>query len=75
MTNLFIWTGRLYNGYQTLQITVEDERLDEWDMRVITATFRDDSRGISGRVETLLFGDEIGPAVLKAYDRGDYITL
>jgi hypothetical protein len=66
-------TGRVYNGAQVLNITVERETVDEFGTLDIVATFDDASRGISGRVDVLAFApDDIGPAVLMAYDAGRY---
>ena len=68
-------TGRVYDGQQILAITVEHESVDEWGLRVIEAIFLDASRHISGRVNTILFGDDIGQAILSAYDAGQYKPL
>lgn len=68
-------TGRAYNGPQVLKIEVESESTDDFGLCDIVATFRDDSRGISGRVKTVVFSDGIGAAVLAAYDAGRYQTI
>jgi hypothetical protein len=70
-------TGRTYDGAQVLEIYVlSAQQFGEWDMRDIIATFRDRSRGINGRVETVVFGSEsIGKAVLEAYDAGRYTII
>jgi hypothetical protein len=69
-------TGRTYDAPQVLLITVENKTTDEHGIADITATFKDDSRHISGRVETILFpGGLIGEAVLAAYDAGNYSPL
>ena len=66
-------TGRTYNGPQVLQITVEAEQIDEYGLHDITATFKDNSRNIQGRAKVLIvFPQELGPAVLSAYDAGQY---
>ena len=66
-------TGRVYNGAQVLEITIERETPDEFGTLDIVATFNDASRGIAGRVDVLSFEpDDIGPAVLMAYDAGRY---
>ena len=69
-------TGRTYDAPQVLRITVESKTSDEFGITDITATFVDDSRHISGRVQTVVFGNEpIGEAVLAAYDAGNYSPL
>jgi len=68
-------TGRTYDAPQVLAITVEKETPDEFGLVDIVATFRDDSRHISGRVHTVVFSDGIGPAVLAAYDAGRYEAI
>lgn len=69
-------TGRDYGKPQVLRITVESKTTDEFGMTDVTATFVDSARGISGRVQTIVFGnDPIGAAVLAAYDAGNYSLL
>jgi hypothetical protein len=69
-------TGRNYGKPQILAITIESETIDEFDLRDIVATFRDDARNISGRVSLVLFsGDNLGKSVLSAYDAGRYQSL
>jgi len=69
-------TGRTYDTPQTLIITVEAIKTDEWHITEIRATFRDTSRGISGRVNVIAFdGDNIGAEVLAAYDAGQYDAI
>ena len=74
--NITYSTGRTYDAPQVLAITVEKETMDEeFGLVDIVATFRDDSRHISGRVNTVVFNDGIGPAVLAAYDAGHYEAI
>lgn len=68
-------TGRTYDGPQTLEIEVETRKDDEFGLEEITATFRDQSRHISGRVTALVFNDGIGAAVLTEYDAGRYQAI
>jgi hypothetical protein len=69
-------TGRTYDTPQVLWITVEDQTTDNFGIVDFTARFVDESRHISGRVETVLFpGGLIGEAVLAAYDAGQYSPL
>jgi hypothetical protein len=68
-------TGRTYDGPQTLEIEVETRKEDEFGLEEITATFRDQSRHIAGRVTALVFPDGIGPAVLTEYDAGRYQSI
>lgn len=69
-------TGRDYGKPQVLTITVES--MTDHDMGTIDliATFIDGARGISGRVNTVMFPHEtVGAAVLAAYDHGNYSLL
>jgi len=68
-------TGRTYDGPQTLEIEIEDRKTDEFGLEEITATFRDNSRHIAGRVTAIVFNDGIGAAVLAAYDSGRYQAI
>lgn len=68
-------TGRTYDGEQVLQISVESESVDEYGLTEVVATFVDQSRHIKGRVNTIIFNDGIGAAVLSAYDAGRYESL
>lgn len=70
-------TGRTYDTEQVLEITVEEQGTDEWGIGEITATFKDASRNISGRiVKAPIFAREsIGEAVLSAYDHGNYQAI
>lgn len=68
-------TGRTYDGPQVLEIEVETRKEDEFGLEEITATFRDQSRHIAGRVTALVFPDGIGPAVLVEYDAGRYQAI
>lgn len=69
-------TGRTYDVPQVLWITVENKAQDTFGIWDVTATFKDASRGISGRVKTVVFGNNpIGEAVLAEYDAGRYVTL
>ncbi len=75
-TPLEFRTGRTYDAPQVLLITVESKTTDEHGIADITATFKDYSRHISGRVNIMLFpGGLIGEAVLAAYDAGQYSPL
>lgn len=76
MTQLEFTTGRIYDEPQVLVIIVEIKTTDEHGIADITATFKDASRHISGRVTTIAFApDRIGEAVLAAYDAGNYSPL
>lgn len=76
MTTTEYATGRTYDAPQVLRITIEDQTTDEFGLIDITATFVDASRNISGRVKTVAFPHEnIGAAVLAAYDAGKYSTI
>jgi hypothetical protein len=68
-------TGRTYDGPQILEIEIENRTQDEFGLEEITATFRDQSRHIAGRVTALVFPDGIGPAVLTEYDAGRYQAI
>lgn len=68
-------TGRTYDEPQVLEIEIEARTEDEFGLEEITATFRDQSRHISGRVNALVFPDGIGPAVLAEYDAGRYTAI
>jgi hypothetical protein len=76
MQNLTFKTGRKYSSDQILDISIEKNGEDEFGLRDIVATFVDSSRGISGRVEIVVFdSSDIGKAVLSAYDSGRYTTI
>lgn len=68
-------TGRTYDGPQILEIEIETRKQDEFGLEEITATFRDQSRHIAGRVTALVFPDGIGAAVLTEYDAGRYQAI
>lgn len=68
-------TGRTYDAKQVLLIDIESESVDEFGIREIVATFKDDSRHIKGRVNTLVFNDGVGASVLSAYDAGRYESI
>ena len=68
-------TGRTYDAKQVLLINIESESIDEFGIREIVATFKDDSRHIKGRVNTLVFNDGVGASVLTAYDAGQYESI
>lgn len=68
-------TGRTYDGPQVLEIEIEARKEDDFGLEEITATFRDHSRHIAGRVNALIFSDGIGPAVLTEYDAGRYQAI
>jgi hypothetical protein len=68
-------TGRIYDTKQVLEIVVESDIEDEFGIRDIVATFNDSSRNIKGKVNTVVFNDGIGQAVLDAYDAGRYQSL
>jgi hypothetical protein len=79
MTTITYATGRTYDAPQILAITVEQDATDEDGFREIVATFRDDSRHISGRCRTTLFMESsdraIGVAILAEYDAGRYEAI
>ena len=69
-------TGRTYDTAQVLEITEESRQDDGDGLATVVATFVDGSRGLSGRVEVLLFsGDNLGKEVLRVYDSGNYQQL
>jgi hypothetical protein len=69
-------TGRVYGSEQVLEIDVQENIEDDLGIYDIVATFVDSSRGISGRVETVVSNlADIGRAVLNAYDAGRYTTI
>ena len=68
-------TGRTYDAPQVLEIEIETRKEDDFGLEEITATFRDQSRHIAGRVTALVFPDGIGPAVLTEYDAGRYTAI
>lgn len=68
-------TGRTYDGPQILEIEIENRQTDEYGLEEITATFRDQSRHIAGRVTAIVFNDGIGAAVLTEYDAGRYQAI
>lgn len=68
-------TGRTYDTAQVLAITIESEITDDFGIRDVVATFKDDSRHISGRVNVIVFNDGIGASVLAAYDAGQYQAI
>ena len=68
-------TGRTYDTAQVLEISIESQVEDEFGLTEIVATFKDASRHISGRVNTIVFNDGIGAAVLSAYDAGQYQAI
>ena len=68
-------TGRTYDGPQILAIEIEARKQDEFGLEEITATFRDSSRHIAGRVTAIVFNDGIGAAVLTEYDAGRYTAI
>jgi hypothetical protein len=72
MTRIQYSTGRIYDEPQVLEIEIETRKEDDFGLEEITATFRDQSRHISGRVTAILFNDGIGAAVLTEYDAGRY---
>ena len=66
-------TGRVYDEPQILDITVENESVDDLGIIEFTATFVDTSRHISGKVDAIALKEsDIGKAVLLAYDAGQY---
>ena len=75
MTTITYTTGRTYDGPQALEIEIESRKADQWGFEQITATFRDRSRRISGRVDAIVFADGIGPAILAEYDAGRYTEI
>lgn len=68
-------TGRTYDTEQVLEIFVEGSVVDEFGLEEITASFIDASRHIKGRVNTVVFSEGIGKAVLEAYDAGRYESI
>lgn len=68
-------TGRTYDAPQVLEIFIEGSSVDEFGLEEITASFIDASRHIKGRVNTVVFADGIGKAVLEAYDAGRYESI
>jgi hypothetical protein len=68
-------TGRTYDSPQVLEIEIETRKEDEYGLEEITATFKDQSRHIAGRVTAIVFPDGIGPAVLIEYDAGRYQAI
>lgn len=68
-------TGRIYDEPQVLEIEIETRKEDEFGLEEITATFRDQSRHIAGRVTAIVFPDGIGAAVLTEYDAGRYQAI
>jgi hypothetical protein len=75
MNTIKYTTGRTYDAPQVLEITIESLVTDEFGLQDLVATFRDASRHISGRIETVVFNDGIGQAVLEAYDAGRYTAV
>lgn len=75
MNTIKYTTGRTYDTEQVLEITVESESMDSWGLQEIVATFNDTSRHIKGRVNTVVFAEGIGKAVLEAYDAGRYESI
>jgi len=55
-------TGRTYDSPQVLEIEIETRKEDEYGLEEITATFKDQSRHIAGRVTAIVFPDGIGAA-------------
>jgi hypothetical protein len=68
-------TGRTYDSPQVLEIEIETRKQDEYGLEEITATFKDQSRHIAGRVTATVFPDGIGAAVLTEYDAGRYTAI
>jgi hypothetical protein len=75
MTAINYATGRTYDAPQVLEIEIESRKEDEFGLEEITATFRDQSRHIAGRVTAILFNDGVGAAVLTEYDAGRYTAI
>jgi len=76
MANLIKYTtGRTYDAPQVLEIEIEARTTGDFGLEEITATFRDQSRHIAGRVTALVFNDGIGAAVLTEYDAGRYQAI
>ena len=77
MTHITYTTGRTYDTAQVLEITIEEQGTDEWGIGEITATFKDASRNISGRIirAPIFARESIGEAVLSAYDHGNYQAI
>ena len=68
-------TGRTYDAPQVLEIELLNLTEDEWGNLTGSALFVDHSRHIAARVDFVSFGNsdnDIGRAVLAAYDSGDY---
>ena len=74
-TTIHYATGRTYDAPQVLEIEIENRKEDEFGLEEITATFRDQSRHIAGRVTAIVFNDGIGAAVLTEYDAGRYQAI
>jgi len=68
-------TGRTYDAPQVLEIEIETRKEDEFGLEEITATFKDQSRHIAGRVTAIVFPDGVGAAVLTEYDAGRYQAI
>jgi hypothetical protein len=68
-------TGRTYDTAQVLEITILSDIPDEFGLREVKAMFNDASRHIKGSVHVILFENNIGKAVLEAYDSGRYIAI
>lgn len=77
MTYTTYKTGRTYDTDQVLEITVEEQGTDEWGIGEVTATFKDASRNIAGRVvrAPIFARESIGEAILSAYDHGNYQAI
>lgn len=75
MNTIKYTTGRTYDTEQVLEIFVEGSVVDEFGLEEITASFIDSSRHIKGRVNTVVFAEGIGKAVLEAYDAGHYESI
>ena len=68
-------TGRTYDVPQVLEIEVLESTTDEWGFVDGLARFIDCSRHITGSVGFFAKSNsaqDVGDAVLTAYDRGDY---
>lgn len=72
-------TGRTYDTEQVLEIEVTElSEKDDFGFQNFKATFKDASRHIEGKVESLTVdGSEkdIGRAVLACYDMGLYAAV
>jgi hypothetical protein len=75
MNTLQYATGRTYDAPQVLTINVESLVADDFGFQDVTATFTDASRHITGRVSVVVCDGDIGPAVLAAYDAGQYDAI